>query len=272
MNSSDANTIEALTEKVLAKRKYEHIHRGLIESIAKAELGKGRKKKETEKAVLGKLHQVGAAYFAQTPDYEDWTKALSSLPKDLHTSETKAYCRQIMKSHYSTEERLPIMGEFYERAFASIQPVNSILDLACGLNPLALPWMPVSKDVKYYGCDIFSDMAAFLNAFLTHFGVSGLFRTCNVLDSQFEQPAKAALILKTLPCLEQLKKGFIPRLLDTVPAEYILLSYPISSLSGKVKGMRETYSTQFNDVIEEKGWDYERFEFSSELAFLVQKP
>jgi len=267
----DENALGDLVRKVLEKPKYQYIHKGLIETVVMAELAKGRKKKEAQKAVLSKLHQIGAAYFSQKPDYEEWRNELAFLPNDIHSDRTKAYCSKVMESHYSTDERLPILNDFYQQVLNSIKPIPSILDLACGLNPLALPWMPVDNETQYYGCDIFADMIDFLNTFAAHFGIHAKFETCNLLDAAFNIPAKIAFLLKTTPCLKQLQKGFILQLLDAIPAEYILFSYPISSLSGKSKGMLENYTDQFTFIISSKSWEYERFEFSSELAFLVKK-
>ncbi len=97
------------------------------------------------------------------------------------------------------------------------------------------------------------------------------FSSCNLLGADFNQHVKVALLLKTIPCLEQVEKGFAERLLRAIPADHILISYPISSLSGKLKGMRENYTDQFMQLITASGWPYERFEFSTELAFLVKK-
>ncbi len=267
----DEKALGDLVHKVLEKPKYQHIHQGLIETVSTAELTKGRKKKETQKAVLSKLHQIGAAYFSQKPDYEEWRNELASLPDDVHSDRTKVYCVKVMESHYSTDERLPILNDFYQQILNPIRPIPSILDLACGLNPLALPWMPIDDETQYYGCDIFADMIDFLNIFAAHFGIQAKFETCNLLDANFNTSVKIAFLLKTTPCLEQLRKGFILQLLDAIPAEYILFSYPMSSLSGKSKGMRENYADQFTSIISNKSWEYERFEFSSELAFLVKK-
>jgi len=270
-NLQEENALEELVQVVLEKPKYKHIHKGLIENVTKTELAKGRKQKETQKAVLGKLHQVGAAYFSRKPDYKKWKHELSDLPEDIHSDQTIAFCEEVMGYHHSTDERLPILNDFYKDILKSIKPIPSILDLACGLNPLALSWMPVDKDIQYYGCDIFSDMIDFLNAFATHFKIAAIFEPCNLLDAEFNTSVKIAFLLKITPCLEQLRKGFIPQLLDTIPAEYLLFSYPISSLSGKSKGMRDNYFNQFTAIISRKRWDYELFEFSSELAFLVKK-
>ncbi|MDO9546850.1 MAG: hypothetical protein Q7J07_08915 [Pelolinea sp.] len=271
MGSADESSLETLIEYVLEKPKYNQINRGLIESIARTELAKGRKPKETRKAVLSKLHQVGTAYFSQKHEYGRWESTLASLPTDIHSTEVKDFCTDVMRAHYSTDERLPILEDLYQTILSTIQPIPSVLDLACGLNPLALPWMPVEEDVQYTGCDIFADMIEFLNTFGAHFGLQTEFRSCNLLNAHFDQHAKVAFLLKTIPCLEQVEKGFAERLLDAIPADYILISYPISSLSGKLKGMQENYTDQFAQLIAGFDWTYERFEFSTELAFLVKK-
>ena len=271
MGLADESKVRQLVEYVLEKPKYEQINRGLIESIVKTELAKGRKPKETQKAVLSKLHQVGTAYFSQKQDYMKWKGRLSPLPDDIHSTSAKDFCTDVMRAHYSTDERLPILEDLYQTILSTIQPIRSILDLACGLNPLALPWMPVEDDVRYIGCDIFADMVEFLNTFGTHFKMNTKFTSCNLLDAHFDQQVKVAFLLKTMPCLEQLEKGFPQKLLSEIPADYILISYPISSLSRKLKGMKENYTDQFMQLIAAFDWTYEQFEFSTELVFLVKK-
>ena len=271
MSSTDVKNVKGLVEYVLAKPKYQQISPELIESIAKSELAKGRKGKETQKAILSKLHQVGTAYFSQKQTYSEWEAMLALLPMDMHSSEVKDFCTDVMRSHYSTDERIPILEDFYQTILNRIQPIHSILDLACGLNPLATPWMPVEEDVRYIGCDIFRDMTAFLNVFGKHFKKNMQYHTCNLLEADFNEQVKVAFLLKTLPCLEQLEKGFTENLLRAIPAEYILISYPISSLSGKSKGMQENYTDQFTQLMAAFKWTYEQFEFMSELAFLVKK-
>ena len=271
MDAQLEKQVKDLTAYVLEKPKYRQISTGLITSIVQGELLKGRKMKETQKAVLSKLHQVGTAYFAQKQSYNEWEEALAQLPGDIHSPEAADFCVDVMRTHFSTNERLPILDNFYQTILSRIQPIPSILDLACGLNPLALPWMPVEPDVRYIGCDIFRDMTAFLNTFGTHFNKDMRFDSCNLLETHFDEKVKVALLLKTIPCLEQLEKGFAENLLRSIPAEYILITYPISSLSGRSKGMQENYTNQFNQLMAYVDWTYERFEFSSELAFLVKK-
>ena len=185
--------------------------------------------------------------------------------------DTAAFCRRVMAAHSSTAERLSILADFYSDILKPLAPVESILDLACGLNPLALPWMPLSPGAHYYGCDIFNDLINFDNAFLRHFNIQAELECADIFNFKFNRPVKLALLLKSLPCLEQLEKGSSAELLDAIPADYLLVSYPSRSLGGFAKGMRRTYSAQFEALCSGKPWKVTRFEFFSELAFLVEK-
>lgn len=270
-NATDEALVTRLLSKALSKTKYSRIHAGLIESLIRDELGKRSSEKEVLKAVTGKLHQVGAAYFQRPPLYEPWLEKLAGCPRDVYSAEAKALCADMMGAHNSTRERLPILAEFFNTTLSSIAPVESILDMACGFNPLALTWMPVREDVRYFGCDIFSDMTDFLNEFYRHMNLAGEFSTCDLTSMQFTRKAQVAFLLKTLPCLEQLEKDISAGLLERIPADYLLISYPVRSLGGRAKGMGKTYETQFKNLAKRMKWNFERFEFESELAFLVKK-
>jgi 16S rRNA (guanine(1405)-N(7))-methyltransferase len=265
------NPIQAVVSAVLQKAKYQSIQPDLVARLAEREIVKGRKPKAAVKEVSAKLHQIGAAYFKLAPQYPQWSAELESLPQDAGHEDVRAFCLRVMQAHSSTAERLPILEDFYAETLAAIAPVETVFDLACGLNPLALPWMPLSKEAHYTGCDIFSDLVAFDNAFLNHFGFQSNLTLGDIFHYAFHQPVQVALLLKSLPCLEQLEKGGSAALLEAIPAESLLVSYPIHSLGGKSKGMRQTYAAQFEALTSAKPWKVTRFDFPSELAFLVQK-
>jgi 16S rRNA (guanine(1405)-N(7))-methyltransferase len=131
--------------------------------------------------------------------------------------------------------------------------------------------MATTADVVYHGIDIFQDMTDFLNRFCAYIGINGIFQAGDITQLKFPQKAQVAFLLKTLPCLEQLEKGISPRLLDAIPADFLLISYPIRSLGGRAKGMGKTYENQFETLMEKRNWQVSRFEFKTELAFLVKK-
>jgi len=270
MNERDP-LIEEIVSAVLSKPKYSAILPDLAMQIAERELAKGRKPKEAIKEVSAKLHQVGAAYFKLAPRYAQWKTELENLPGDLVDEGVRAFCLKVMQAHSSTAERLPILEDFFKEMLASLAPLESLADLACGLNPLALPWMPLARGARYGGCDIFSDLIDFDNTFLTHCGLHARLTSADVFSYTIGKPVQLALLLKSLPCLEQLEKGRGQALLESISAAFILASYPIRSLGGKSKGMRQTYAAQFEALTAGKKWKVTRFDFPSELAYLVEK-
>ncbi|MDK2982366.1 MAG: rRNA ((1405)-N(7))-methyltransferase [Chloroflexota bacterium] len=270
MNAADPS-LAAVTQAVLNKSKYSTIQPDLIEQLAERELAKGRKAKEAVKEVSAKLHQIGAAYFKLAPHYPRWQAELAELPNDPSSEDVRAFCLDCMQAHSSTAERLPILSDFYAETLAPLGKLESVFDLACGLNPLALPWMPLQAGAHYYGCDIFSDLIAFDNAFLSHCEMDAQLECADIFQYEFKQQVQLALLLKSLPCLEQLEKGAVGALLDAIPAQYLLVSYPIRSLGGRAKGMRQTYTAQFEALTAGKNWKITKHEFASELAYLVEK-
>jgi 16S rRNA (guanine(1405)-N(7))-methyltransferase len=86
--------------------------------------------------------------------------------------------------------------------------------------------------------------------------------------------ADMALIIKAIPCLQQLDKTAGKRVLEAVDghARAIVVTYPAFSLGGRNKGMRENYAAQFEVLMAELGWQnraLRRLDFPSELAFII---
>jgi 16S rRNA (guanine(1405)-N(7))-methyltransferase len=269
LTPSDA--LDELVAAVRAGARYRHIHPDLVRQIAAQELAKGRKLKEAVKATRNKLHQVGGAYQEEGIDYAPAQEELDGLPPDLHAPELQDFCRRMLSQHASTRERLPILDEFYRHIISSLGAVESVLDVACGLNPLARAWMPLQPDAAYYACDIYADMVEFLNLFFEHTRQPGEAWLCDLVKQIPAQPVQLALVLKTISCLEQLDKSIGRRLLDSLQAEYILVSFPAQSLGGRSKGMLHNYEAHFHELIAGSGWQVDRYEFPTELAFLIDK-
>jgi 16S rRNA (guanine(1405)-N(7))-methyltransferase len=263
-----SDDLSQLLEAVLKSPKYRNVHPGFIERIGAVELGKGLKLKEAVKATKNKLHQVGGAYFTARHDYDKWLLSLRETAgqPDLQ----KIACRKILTQHTSTKERLLILDEFYETIFSELPQINSILDVACGLNPLTIPWIPLAKDTTYYACDIYQDMTAFLNLCLPLFGVNGQAETCDVIATPPNQQVDLALILKSIPCLEQVDKQAGKNLLEKLNAKYIVVSYPVTSIGGKAKGMAENYEESFIRLVDGRGWEIKKLSFETELVFILK--
>ena len=262
---------EKLMAQVMSNPKYAAITPNLVLRLSQEAINSGLKGKPALKFVRNKLHQVGGAYFKQKVDYTSAAQDLTKLPKDVDAATTMDYCRRIMRFHASTAERLPILEEFFHTCLATIAPITSINDLACGLNPLAIPWMPLAEDVEYHACDIYEDMLGLINAFFTQFNLTGSATPCDLITRAPAEETQVAFLLKSIPCLEQMDKSIVTRLLTHIPSEHILVSFPVHSLGGQKKGMETFYRDHFYSLIHEKGWGVQEFRFTTELAFLVSK-
>lgn len=267
----DDISLKNLAEKVQANKKYKSITQDLVMRLSKEAIEKGLSGKSAVKAVRNKLHQVGGAYFKQNIDYTNATQELSNLPEQIDTDQVRQYCKKYMQTHASTAERLPILETFFQTTLSSVAPVSSILDLACGMNPLAIPWMPLTDKFNYHACDIYLDMLGLLSQFFNQFNLNASAQPCDLLGEVPNTKAQIAFLLKTIPCLEQMEKTIGLRLLDSIQAKHILVSFPVHSLGGRKKGMPNFYKEHFLEMISQKEWGIQEFTFPTELAFLVTK-
>ena len=263
--------LDELVAAVLSSPKYYHITPDFVRSVGSQELSKRRTQKEAVKATKNKLHQVAGAYLAAGTQYAAWLEELEQTSRSGDRERFLKVCAQVMSYHSSTAERLTLLDRFYATILAGLPPIRSILDVACGLNPLAIPWMPLEEGADYYAVDIYRDMADFLYRFMALTSVQGHAQAGDVLQGSPPKPADVALVLKSVPCLEQVDKSAGRRLLDTLDAAHLLVSFPVYSLGGRSKGMAATYEAHFRQLVAGRGWRIERFEFTTELVFRISK-
>lgn len=271
MATIDHDTLDKLVAVVGKGRSYSHIMPDLVKRITFEEAGKFRKPSQVIKSARSRLHQVGGAFLGKTINYAQWETRLKELPADIHHPAVMQYCQEMMHLHASSLERLCILPEFFKTAMETIGPVKSVLDLACGFNPLAIPWMELNDQFTYTACDIFEDMIGFLNTFFRHFSADATAYTCDITQIKEFPRVQLALLLKTLPCLEHLNKNIGSQVLKNIHADHILVSFPVKSLSGHEKGMRENYQSYFYSLLRPSDWTLRTFELSTELAFLLSR-
>lgn len=270
------DALDALVAQVLASPKYRAVSPDLARRIAAAEMAKTSNLKEAVKAIRNRLHQVAGAYL-ESPRYDTW---LTELRAGFMEGEPAARLalRRVMARHASTRERLPTLDEFYDRTLAGLGPFHRVVDLACGLNPLAIPWMPLAKGAEYLACDIYSDLAAFLNSAFALRGPFAAVRaraeTRDILSDPPDTDADLVLLLKAIPCLEQVDREAGARLLTAIRAPRILVSYPLRTLGGRAVGMERHYDESFHALLARIGgshWRVTRHVFPTELAYLIER-
>lgn len=263
--------LDRLVDAVLSSPKYRNISPDLVRSVGARELAKGRDHREAVKATKTKLHQAVGAYSGGSTRYDRWLDELRRAYDSGKHEDVLRVNTEVMRSHSSTRERLPILEKFYATTLGNLAPIRSVVDIACGLNPLALPWMPLAGGAEYHAYDVDQSMTGFLSGFLAIANVRGGAQTLDVTRELPDRGADVALLLKAVPCLEQLDPSAGLRLLDGLDSRHLLVSFPVRSLGGRSKGMARTYEARFAELIADRNWSVRRFEFATELAFLVTK-
>jgi 16S rRNA (guanine(1405)-N(7))-methyltransferase len=262
--------LDQVVSTVASSKKYGSICADTIRRIAERELARHGAPKRAVKATKRRLHQVYGA-FEQGPDYDAAIERLAAASGTGSDAEIKEACRDLLASHSSTRERLPVLDGFYPSIWAITGLPTSLLDLGCGLNPVALPWMGLPLDTRYIALDIDADRIRFLNRYLSLAGLEPLARCQDVLVHPPAEPADVALLLKMSPSLERQEQGATLRLLEQLRTPFVVVSFAVKSLGGRERGMVEHYQRQFQDLVRGRQWEIEKLAFASELVFVVAR-
>jgi 16S rRNA (guanine(1405)-N(7))-methyltransferase len=254
---------------VRATVKYSQVSDVLIRRIAARELANRRTLKDAIEATRNKLHQVAGLYQEPRMRYGQWLTALRDAGPDADAQ--RDVCRQLMRHHTSTREREPLIDGFYQRILEGVPPARSVLDVACGLNPLCAPWMPLAEGAVYHAVDVYADLVAFAGEALGVLGVQAQTEVRDVLDERALPETDLALVLKTIPCLEQIDADAGTRLLDKIPARTLIISFPTRSVGGKNVGMASHYAERFVALSAGRGWRAREFMFENELVYCVER-
>jgi len=262
--------LERMVADVLAAPKYRHLCADTVRRIAAQSLARHKTLAQATQATKSKLHQVYAAYEAAI----DYTQALDELRSAHQLADPSAFktvCHRLLSLHASTRERLPILDTFFERLFAHTGQPSSLLDLACGLGPLALPWMNLAPAATYHAYDIDQRRVEFLNRFFELTDAHGQAHLHDILGRLPAEKADVALLLKASTCLEQQEKASTLNLIENLDVSHIIVTYPVQSLGKRPKGMVEHYAQAFTAITANRPWRITRLDFATELAFIVSK-
>ena len=263
--------IEAALAAILRSSKY----RGLdlceetIRDLLRAELPVRRRPAEAIQAVRKKLHNIVAAYLGD-PDYDVAAAQLAAAFQDPAPAAVRGVCAQIMAAHASTRERLAILHDFYPRIFAHTAAPRSLLDLACGLNPLSFQWMDLPAATRYHAYDIRPRRIALINHYFALQGLEPLAKTQDILAQPPAEPADLALILKEVHRFEQRQRGCTAALLDALRVRYVVVSFPSVSLSGR-QDLAASYRGLLAKIIRGRAWRVEELRFEGEIVFCIDK-
>jgi 16S rRNA (guanine(1405)-N(7))-methyltransferase len=221
---------EETARRVLTSAKYRHLDDGFVRRVAAEAAERFSDRNQALKHAKRKLHQAFGAYLSGPPSLAVGGCIDAVLAGSV---ELRDACRAAMRAHASTAERVDHLVPLYERVAAWCGPMTSVADLACGLNPLAIPWMGLAPGAAYWCCEIDNQLVAALARLGEILPVAMTSRSRDLVAHPPALKAQVALLLKTVTTLEQQRAGAANRVLQALECEHVVLSLPRRSLSGR---------------------------------------
>ncbi|HET9878913.1 MAG TPA: 16S rRNA methyltransferase, partial [Candidatus Limnocylindria bacterium] len=153
-----------------------------------------------------------------------------------------------LRTHASTRERLPHLDAFYSGIWYLTGPPARLLDIGCGLNPMALPWMGIG-DATYLATDVDRRPLESVRGFFELVGQRGEVRATDAVAEPPTDEADVALLLKLVTTLDRLDARAASRLLAALRVRHAVVTFPARSLGGKGKGMERTYRERLERLV-----------------------
>jgi 16S rRNA (guanine(1405)-N(7))-methyltransferase len=263
--------VNLIASKIIHSPKYRSLYPETINRIVKSCLLK-YPPKIAEKEARNLLHQIWSAYYFGYFGRPKFDKILLEIKTAIKDGlPIKDALSPVLELHSSTRERKPIVELFYKEIFKITGNPQSIIDWACGLNPLTILWMGLPKDARYAAYDIDSEEIEFLNDVFSLLKIKNA--KAAIEDLFFGPPKEADIVFmfKVLPLLEKQQRGSAVEIMAKQKCRFLVVSFPVKSISGKERGMADFYSEQFEKSAEALRWRFKKLPFSQEIVFVVKK-
>ena len=252
---------EALT-KLLASKNYKDFCPDTVKSEFEKQLAKRGSVAEAEKYTRERLHAMSGAFMSAG----ELKAARKCLARFIEGDE--AALHEALLLHASSRERIDVLSTLYEEIFSVTGRPDSVLDAACGLNPLYLGSLGIphitATDLHGALTDLISDWAQAAHRDI-HAYCSDL--TLTVPKGKYD----LCLLMKLLPVLETNEKGSAMKLLSMIDARFFCVTFPTRTLGGRRVNMEESYSQWFEANLPACFTVKKRFTLGSELIYVLEK-
>jgi len=256
--------VQKMVKDILNSRKYREL--GLNPATVKDLI---RQEANQRKSVRRKLHNIVAPYLGE-PDYAQLSIQLHQLEDvSLDSQELREFCHGVLSEHASTAERIPKITEFYTRLFTATGQPESILDLACGLHPLAFPWMGLPLSTQYHAYDIIQPRIDFINSFFEKIGLAPLAENRDVMIHPPQIPADLGIFFKEAHRTEKRQPGCNRAFWDSLNVDVLAVSLPTQDLSG-THSLLDQHRALVSENLPDNA-SLEELLFEDEIVFLIDQ-
>jgi len=209
----------------------------------------------------------------QTPDIGRIGHLLDKLEKELKDKpigQTKETHDHILRLNRSTAERLPFYSKFFEDIFAVTGRPASVLDLACGLNPMTWPYHQL-RDIQYTACELnepdVRHLRHYLNIVRPYTGIKGKAVKLDLTKDAVD--AFSADVCFLFKVLDLLDPKITERIITTLRSRWIVASFPTKTITARA--MRFKRRAGFQKMLRRLGMHYQTLTYENELVYIMEK-
>jgi len=264
--------IQKLIQDAQASRKYRDLDLPdtFLHDLINYEMAQASNKIAIKETFRKKLHEVIAPYL-ENIDYPKETTNLISLNMNAKDSNAlKTWARAVMQKHASTRERLPHLEDFYQTIWTHIGYPESIIDLACALDPLALPWFNHPELKNFYAVDIHKPRLDFLNTFFELFFPFAKTIQQDFIAEPIHPKTDCVFLFKEAHRMEKRKPGSTRQVIESLNARHIVISMPATDLRGH-HDLSDYHTRLIEKSIEGLHLEMSQARSGSELLYFIEK-
>lgn len=271
MSKRESLDLPKLIDEIKSSRKYRGagIPDETVADILRQELVRHDKPSEALRSAKAILHNVMAPYLGD-PDYGQAQSTLDAAFASGNPDTVQQAAREILAQHDSTRERLSYLAEFYAAIREACPSIHTVIDLACGLNPFALPWMGLPADTAYHAYDIHQPRVDLINHFFHRMGLAALAEARDVLVNPPQVEADAAFLFKEAHRMEKRRKSASRLLIQSLRARVIFISLPNRSLDGR-RDLSGRMQRLIEEIFEGQPGSLHSAEFPGETLYWLER-
>jgi 16S rRNA (guanine(1405)-N(7))-methyltransferase len=207
---------------------------------------------------------------------EELKKSITSSKDDRNNIHSLELHNKILALHHSTKERLPYYSNVYMRIFEKTGIPKTIVDLACGLNPLSYPYIHAKPD--YYAYDLGAEDMEFVSEYFKIKGIKGEAKAVDLLSeaskdidiAELTKNKDITFLFKAVDSLEAAKRHSSKALLSSISSKFVVVSFATKSIGGR-KIIGKQKRAWFDKFLAKQGLLYSMFEIPNENFYIIKK-
>lgn len=250
--------ISEIVQKIKQKRELSGIDSSLVAESLERYLSK-------EGIVLNKLtkSQIKIVVKDVRSGLRENIGRFQSSSKDRYKLLEKNDIQSLLRTHSSTKERVDFYPQLKE-IIARLK-ISSILDLGCGINPIAL----ASPGVTYYASDINLEDLEIVKLFFQKHNLTGKVFACNLnnIENCSIPEADLCLVLKVFDILGKKDYETAKKVLEKVNSKHLIVSFSTRTLSGKP--MNRPRRIWFEKLLDSLCYKFEIIKSNNEIFYIV---